>query len=59
MENYEPCQCDTCKGETTEEGRKACRALRDKYLNKKEILAAGKAIMNSIKSVKEFEKENS
>ena len=56
MENCELCQCDTCKGETTEKGRKACRELRDKYLPNKEILATGKAIMNSIKSVKDFDK---
>lgn len=38
-ESYEPlqwqvCDCETCKGETTEEGRKVCKAIRDKYLKK-------------------------
>ncbi|KKK49934.1 hypothetical protein LCGC14_3130060 [marine sediment metagenome] len=38
MEKLELCQCNNCKGETTEAGRKACKKIRDKYLNKKGIL---------------------
>jgi len=52
--NKKPCQLET-------EDWKDVKPLIEEILligeNREEILAAGKAIMNSIKSVKEFEKE--